>query len=270
MKRGICFWRSRACGIRDSQRLDRCWDGSPHIGLHHFQFGSFTIGGKQDSGSRRSRFAALSDNRDGTRLLAARSVFHGAAGSCGSSSDVSGGECQHLAADRTALGAFRSAAQGATSRLTNSSRRKAHADRTTPSRKRKFRFAFVLITAQGSQPTQEQLAQVDKYRDEFEKFYRSSASDRASAETGLAKSLRVSLFPAAGVRVGSATRATISTASALTAPLAILLRTRNGVAEGACFGDDSCRGLRPSRSISQVRAAESRRSALRRPIRLTK
>ena len=96
---------------------------------------------------------------------------------------------------------------------------------------RKFRFAFVLITAQGSQPTQEQLAQVDKYRDEFEKFYRSSASDRASAETGLAKSLRVSLFPAAGVRVGSVTRATISTASALTAPLAILLRTRNGVAE---------------------------------------
>jgi uncharacterized protein (TIGR03437 family) len=93
---------------------------------------------------------------------------------------------------------------------------------------RHYRFAFILLVAKGSEPPPSQLAQLENYRQEFESFFRRSAGDLAWADTGLRKSLKLSVFPAAGVLVNGSISAGISVATPPAAPLTVSLRTASG------------------------------------------
>lgn len=106
------------------------------------------------------------------------------------------------------------------------------AGRRTPDHtvsQRTFRFAIVLITAAGQAPSAEQTAQLDAYRAAFEKFFSTATSTNANAETGLARSLQMSLFPAAGVILGSPGEGRVSIEVPAAAPLTVLLRSRRGL-----------------------------------------
>lgn len=63
---------------------------------------------------------------------------------------------------------------------------------------RLFRFAFIVVTPPGTEPTAEELAQLDAYRMEFEPYFHRAAGERAWAGTSLHRMLRSSLWPAAG------------------------------------------------------------------------
>src|SRR5262249_28747511 len=73
--------------------------------------------------------------------------------------------------------------------------------------------------------------QIDTYRRQFETFYGRAASGRASADTALRLSLRLSTFPASGVLAGLSTAATVSIQKPAAAPLKILLNTQTGAAK---------------------------------------
>lgn len=119
---------------------------------------------------------------------------------------------------------------------------------------RRFRFAFVLVVGQGSQPDQAALDQVDQYRQQFEAFYRRATGDRATADTSLRRALELSVFPAAGVLLGGSATATVRLQSALPADLTVLLASRDGaialppsvrIPAGATSAHFPIQGLRP-------------------------
>jgi uncharacterized protein (TIGR03437 family) len=90
---------------------------------------------------------------------------------------------------------------------------------------RKFRFAFIVVTPDGQDPTPEQLQQLETYRAEFERFYARVTSNSASADTALRKALRVSTWPAAGVLQAGRARASITIERPAERPLTIMLRS---------------------------------------------
>jgi len=95
---------------------------------------------------------------------------------------------------------------------------------------RRFRFAFLLITAEGSDPTPGELAQLDRYRAGFEPFFARVTDGRAFADTTLRAGLRLSAAPAAGVVQGSQVTATVELPAARAIETNVLLRTENGAA----------------------------------------
>ena len=118
---------------------------------------------------------------------------------------------------------------------------------------RRYRFAFILVVGKDSEPAPAQLAQLEQYRREFESFFRRSAGELAWADTSLRKSLKLSLFPAAGVLENRTAGASVSVAAPLAAPLTVLLRTVRGAAAvpasvtipaGATRATFTVRGLR--------------------------
>jgi uncharacterized protein (TIGR03437 family) len=96
---------------------------------------------------------------------------------------------------------------------------------------RKFRMAFVLITANGAEPSAADIEQVDTYRRDFEEFFAKATSGKAFADTSLKRALRVSTFPAAGVVAGTAATGSISVEKPVETPLTVLLRSSGGAIE---------------------------------------
>lgn len=96
---------------------------------------------------------------------------------------------------------------------------------------RRFRFAFIVVTANGSEPSTADLEQVETYRREFEAFFQKAASGNAFADTTLKRSLRVSTFPASGVIEGGTATATVAIEQPASAPLTVLLRSVSGAIE---------------------------------------
>jgi uncharacterized protein (TIGR03437 family) len=94
---------------------------------------------------------------------------------------------------------------------------------------RRFRFAIVLIVAEGTEPSAEQLAQVDRYRAEFERFFERATQSRAAADTSLRRSLKLSTFPASGVLLGQSAQATLSLERPASADLSIALTASAGI-----------------------------------------
>jgi hypothetical protein len=100
---------------------------------------------------------------------------------------------------------------------------------------RRFRFAFILVVREGVEPSADELEKLDAFRREFEKFYAQAASGRASADTALRSSLRLSTFPAAGLLAGQSTAVTVSIQRPSPVPLEVVLTTQTGsaMAEGS-------------------------------------
>ena len=93
---------------------------------------------------------------------------------------------------------------------------------------RRFRFAFVLIVGQGATPSAADLAQIDTYRQQFEPYYATAADGAATADTSLERSMKLSLFPSAGVVAGQSGSATLTVQTAPAADLIIQLQAPNG------------------------------------------
>ncbi len=96
---------------------------------------------------------------------------------------------------------------------------------------RRFRFAFILVTARGNQPSQPELDKLERFRQEFETFYRRATSDRAWADTTLKRSLKLSVFPAAGTLAGVRRSVTLSIEKPAATALAVALRTTGGLVQ---------------------------------------
>lgn len=95
---------------------------------------------------------------------------------------------------------------------------------------RKFRFAFVLIISEGTQPTDAALGQVERYRSEFETAFGKYTENRALADTTLKNGVALSLSPAAGVVVGpEGGTATIEIARPFENPLTFAIVRPNAV-----------------------------------------
>jgi uncharacterized protein (TIGR03437 family) len=95
---------------------------------------------------------------------------------------------------------------------------------------RRYRFAFLMITAPGTEPAAAELAQIETYRQQFELFFGRAATGRASADISLRRSLKLSLWPASGVAQGASVDATIAVATAPAQPMTIGLRADTGAA----------------------------------------
>jgi uncharacterized protein (TIGR03437 family) len=93
---------------------------------------------------------------------------------------------------------------------------------------RRFRFAFILVVAKDSQPAAEQLEQVETLRQRFEPFFAQASSNRGFADTALQRSLKLSLYPAAGVIEGGTATASLRLQTPAEAPLTVDLQTLNG------------------------------------------
>ncbi|MCE5310157.1 MAG: hypothetical protein LLG20_21185, partial [Acidobacteriales bacterium] len=96
---------------------------------------------------------------------------------------------------------------------------------------RRFRFGFILVVAQGSQPSQTDLNKVEAFRKGFEEISYRATSERATADATLRRSLKLSAWPAAGVVAGSSFTARITVEKPATEPLAVQLTASGGVVE---------------------------------------
>jgi hypothetical protein len=96
---------------------------------------------------------------------------------------------------------------------------------------RRFRFAFIVMTQAGAEPTAAELAQVERYRSEFAAYYARAAGNRAEADPTLRRSLRLSLFPATGVVEGESITGTVTVATAPSTPMPVVFDTAGGCAK---------------------------------------
>ena len=95
---------------------------------------------------------------------------------------------------------------------------------------RRFRFGFILVVPQGSQDSAiaGSVQQVETYRQQFVEAYSKFSANLATAETTLNRSLRLSLFPAAGVVAGGSATATVSLQTATQTDLTVRLAAPAG------------------------------------------
>jgi hypothetical protein len=99
---------------------------------------------------------------------------------------------------------------------------------------RRFRFAFVLIVPPGTDlsaggTAAAQIAQVDRYRSEFETLFANATNHRANADTSLKHSVTLSMFPGAGVVAGAAGTASLALASPAESPVTFALQAPAGL-----------------------------------------
>lgn len=90
---------------------------------------------------------------------------------------------------------------------------------------RRFRLAFVLVAPEGESPTPEQIAQVDRYRGEFESYFARISGGRARAETTIKRGLQLAAHPAAGVVEGETLALRLDTTEQRFWPRAVRLRS---------------------------------------------
>ncbi len=95
---------------------------------------------------------------------------------------------------------------------------------------RTFRFAFVLVHAEGTPPSPADVEKVDRYRREFEQFYSQASDGRAVADTRIRRGLGLSLFPATGLLAGSTVGATVAIEEPAQEDLDVLLGSESGAA----------------------------------------
>jgi uncharacterized protein (TIGR03437 family) len=93
---------------------------------------------------------------------------------------------------------------------------------------RRFRIVFVIVAPEGSTPTAEQLVKVDTYRQQFEAYFNQAASNHATAETSLKKTLKLSLYPSAGVVAGGSGSGAVSLETPAASPLTVQFQSTGG------------------------------------------
>jgi len=97
----------------------------------------------------------------------------------------------------------------------------------------RFRFAFIVITAEGAEPSAAAIEQMETYRSEFEPYFNSVSGGRAWADTSLRPMLKVSAWPAMGAVAGQETEIHLELARPLSYDLLVGLHTTHGHIEAA-------------------------------------
>jgi uncharacterized protein (TIGR03437 family) len=95
---------------------------------------------------------------------------------------------------------------------------------------RRFRFAFILVTAANTDPSAADLAKVDGFRRQFESFFPQASSGNGVADASLKRSMKLSVFPAAGVVPDSTAPASLTLETPAASDLTIQLQAPHGFA----------------------------------------
>jgi uncharacterized protein (TIGR03437 family) len=95
---------------------------------------------------------------------------------------------------------------------------------------RRFRFGFVVVTAQGADPAAADLFKAETLRRLFPDYFAAATDNRAFADTTLRRSMTLSLAPAAGVTLNGSATATLTLAAPPAAPLTVRLDAPGGFA----------------------------------------
>jgi uncharacterized protein (TIGR03437 family) len=93
---------------------------------------------------------------------------------------------------------------------------------------RRYRFAFILVVPAGSTTPDSQVQQIEAYRQQFPAFYAKASSNTAIADVTLNRSLKLSIFPSAGVIAGATGNAAVTVQTAPKSDLTIALKAPNG------------------------------------------
>ncbi len=91
-----------------------------------------------------------------------------------------------------------------------------------------FRFAVILLVAEGADPSAATLAKLETFRTRWEDYFEIAADRRANAETELVRLLHLSMWPAGGIVRGLPGRATVEIAEARSTNLDVLLTAESG------------------------------------------
>jgi uncharacterized protein (TIGR03437 family) len=97
---------------------------------------------------------------------------------------------------------------------------------------RRYRVAFIMIVPEGAEPSAADIAKLERYRTEFAEAYGRFSEGRIVMETALARSLRLSIEPAAGALAGFAQNLTASVAAPVEVDLPVRLTGQSGVVDG--------------------------------------
>jgi uncharacterized protein (TIGR03437 family) len=93
---------------------------------------------------------------------------------------------------------------------------------------RRYRFAFILITAQGREASSDEIARLEDYRSQFEPFYRRATGELGAADATLKRGFDISTFPSTGVLLGRTATALIRLPRPAAAPFTVMLRPDRG------------------------------------------
>ena len=121
---------------------------------------------------------------------------------------------------------------------------------------RRFRFGFILVVPQGSQDSAiaSSVQQVETYRQQFVDAYSKFSANLATAETTLNRSLRLSLFPAAGVVAGGSATATVSLQTPTQTDLIVRLAAPAGFAQAPAQVTIAAGATSASFTVSGIKA----------------
>jgi len=97
---------------------------------------------------------------------------------------------------------------------------------------RRFRLAIILIVPEGSTPSPNHIALLERYRDELETAWPRYSGGRGAMDVSLRRAVRLSIEPAAGVVAGADAAIKVSIAEPAAAPVPIAIRPQNGLIKG--------------------------------------
>ena len=129
---------------------------------------------------------------------------------------------------------------------------------------RRYRLGMVLIVSEGQSATPQNLALLERYRDELELAFPRYTSNRAAMDVSLRRNVRLSIEPAAGAIAGGTASIGVTIAQPAAEPVVINLKTANGLVDGpasitipagATAGKTTFRALRPGVEIFRAEPA---------------
>ena len=97
---------------------------------------------------------------------------------------------------------------------------------------RRYRLGMVLIVSEGQSATPQNLALLERYRDELELAFPRYTSNRAAMDVSLRRNVRLSIEPASGAIAGANAVIEISVAELTKTPINFNIRTVNGLVDG--------------------------------------
>jgi hypothetical protein len=98
---------------------------------------------------------------------------------------------------------------------------------------KQFRFAFLLLVEEGSEPPPEQVQKLESFRTAFEEYFEEAAGGLLEVETELVYQLRLTTWPATGVRQGTSLPAAVVLAFPEDEDVAVRLSAREGLIDVA-------------------------------------
>jgi uncharacterized protein (TIGR03437 family) len=97
---------------------------------------------------------------------------------------------------------------------------------------RRYRLAMILVVPEGQSATPQNLALLERYREELELAFPRYTSNRAAMDDSLRRNVRLSIEPASGAIAGATATIAASIAQPAAEPVVINLKTASGLVDG--------------------------------------